>query len=101
MTTKKNSNLSWWRKLLAEGELDVVSHKRLVSVVCLIMLIALSLMSAFGYSATTDYIYVFAMLTGGESMLTTVEKTAGNITRTKKTVRRGKNAEEIDEPMED
>lgn len=74
---QKNKN--FWAKLLAEGETNTISHKRLVSLLSLIMLITLSLLSAFGHSASTDYVYMFCVLTGGESLLTTVEKTTKRI----------------------
>jgi hypothetical protein len=95
MANSKNS-YSWWHKLLAEGETNTVSHKRLVSVISLIMLVVLSLLSAFGYPATTDYIYLFGMLTGGESLLTTVEKATNKITGTKCKMRESENAEPTD-----
>jgi hypothetical protein len=87
MATSQKKTLSWWRKLLATGEFDNVSHKRFVSIIALIMLIGLSIMSAFGMSAETDYIYIYGILVGGESLLTTIDKTANAITKTKNAVK--------------
>lgn len=87
MAKKNVVRLSWWKKLFAEGESDTASHKRLVSVTSLVMLIILSILSAFGHSSTIEFIYVFGILTGGESLLTTIEKTSERISRTKHNLR--------------
>lgn len=80
------TNKNFWHKLLAEGETDTISHKRLVAIISLSMLIVLSLLSAFGHSAAGDYIYLFGVLTGGESMLTTIEKTAERVKKAKASI---------------
>lgn len=67
-------NKSLTRKLLASGTSDTASHKRLIALVSIIMLVALSILSAFGYSASTEFGYIFASLAGCESMLTVAEK---------------------------
>ena len=72
---------SFCHKMLASGESDTVSHKRVVSIVSLVMLCLLAIASALGYSATKDFIYVFGILTGGESLLTVIEKTKGMVNR--------------------
>ena len=97
MTAKKQSLFLWWKKLLAEGETNTVSHKRLVSVISLLMLIILSLLSASGHSSTIEYIYIFGILTGGESVLTTIEKTTDRISRSKHRIR----GKYDDEPIEE
>ena len=97
MSKRKQCFFLWWKKLLAEGETNTVSHNRLVSVISLVMLIILSILSAFGHSATIEYIYIFGILTGGESFLTTIEKTTDRITRAKHHIRKKTNDEPIEE----
>jgi hypothetical protein len=50
------------------------SHKRFVAVFSFILLIALAFLSAFGYNANSSYVWTFGALTGGESILTVIEK---------------------------
>lgn len=88
MAKRKQSLFSWWKKLLAEGETNTVSHKRLVSIISLIMLIILSILSAFGHSSTIEYTCIFGILTGGESLLTTIEKTTDRISKAKSNIRK-------------
>lgn len=74
----------FWLKLVANGESDTVSHKRLISLISFLCLIIFGFLSAFGHSMEGDYVYVFAILTGGESMLTVVEKMKGGFNRIKR-----------------
>lgn len=97
MAKRKQCLFLWWKKLLAEGETNTVSHKRLVSIISLVMLIILAILSAFGHSATIEYIYIFGMLTGGESVLTTIEKTTDRISRTKYRIRKKYDEEPVKE----
>ena len=97
MAKRKECLFLWWKKLLAEGETNTVSHKRLVSIISLVMLIISSILSAFGHSATIEFIYIFGILTGGESFLTTIEKTTDRITRTKHHINKKTNDEHIEE----
>lgn len=79
-------NKGFTRKMFADGETDTVSHKRVVSISSLVMLIILSFLSAFGYNAVTECFYMFAILTGGESFLTTIEKTSKIVRNTRNSV---------------
>lgn len=97
MAKRKQSLFLWWKKLLAEGETNTVSHKRLVSIISLTMLIILSILSAFGHSSTIEYIYIFGILTGGESFLTTIEKTTDRISRAKYRIRKKYDEEPVEE----
>lgn len=72
--------------MFCAGESDAVSSKRFISFISLLVLIILAFLSAFGMAATTDYIYAFAMLTGGESLLTTIEKKSKKMKKCKQTV---------------
>lgn len=72
-------NKNFLQKMFADGETNTVSHKRVVSIISIVMLVVLSMLSCFGYSPTTEFIYIFGALTGGESVLTTVEKTTKTI----------------------
>lgn len=74
----------FWSKLLASGETDTVSHKRLVSIISFVCLVTFAFLSAFGRSTDADYIYVFGFLTGGESLLTVIEKGQENRRRRRK-----------------
>ena len=51
-----------------------VSHKRLIGLISFIVLIVLSFFSAYGHKTDDNFVYVFASLTGGESILTVIEK---------------------------
>lgn len=62
------------QKLLADGTTDTISSKRFIAIGAFLVLVALALLSAFGHSAAADYSYIFAILSGGESFLTTFEK---------------------------
>lgn len=72
---------SFWDKLVADGETNTVSSKRLSMLICLIMLIILSLLSAFGYNCSEAFIYIFGSLVGAQSGLTTIEKCKKSVTR--------------------
>lgn len=65
-------------KLFADGETDTVSSKRLIAIFSFITLVSLSFLSAFGYSANINFIYIFGALSGGQSILTTIEKVRRN-----------------------
>lgn len=82
--SKKKKTLhrkNFWDKLVADGETDTVSSKRLSMLVCLIMLIVLSILSAFGYNCSESFVYIFGSLIGAQSGLTTIEKCKKSITR--------------------
>ena len=51
-----------------------VSHKRLIGLISFMVLIILSFFSAYGHKTDDNFVYVFASLTGGESVLTVIEK---------------------------
>ena len=51
-----------------------VSHKRLIGLISFIVLIILSFFSAYGHKTDDNFVYIFASLTGGESILTVIEK---------------------------
>lgn len=91
MKKKKN----FFHRMICAGESDAVSSKRFISLIAILMLIVLAFFSVFNYSAAADYVYVFAALAGGESLLTTVEKKNKRIKKTKNTV--NEKQEEADE----
>lgn len=51
-----------------------VSHKRVIALVSFIVLIILAIFSAFGHTADAKFIWTFASLSGGSSILTVIEK---------------------------
>lgn len=59
-------------KLLSDS--NDISHKRIISIISFIVLVTLSFFSAYNHNVNSDFIYVFASLTGGESILTVIEK---------------------------
>lgn len=60
------------KELLSEN--SNLSHKRFVSVLSFIVLIVLSFLSAYGHDVNDSFIWVFASLSGAESLLTVLEK---------------------------
>lgn len=71
---------SFMMKLLADGETNTISSKRLCMLLCLIMLVVLAILSAFGYNCMEAFVYVFASLAGAQSGFTTIEKCSKSIT---------------------
>lgn len=53
---------------------DEISHKRVIAIVSFVVLIILAFMSAYGHNVDETFIWVFASLTGCESLLTVIEK---------------------------
>ena len=53
---------------------DLISHKRLLAIVSFIVLVVMVGLKAKGLEIDKDLIYVFAGLTGGNSILTVVDK---------------------------
>jgi len=51
-----------------------VSHKRVIALVSLLVLIVLAFFSAFGHTVDAKFIWTFASLSGGSSILTVIEK---------------------------
>lgn len=88
-------NKGFFHRMICSGESDAVSSKRFISLTAILMLIILAFFSAFNYSAAADYVYVFAALAGGESLLTTIEKKNKRIKKTKNTV--AEKEEEVDD----
>ena len=72
---------SFLMKLLADGETNTISSKRLRMLLCLIMLVVLAILSAFGYNCMEAFVYVFASLAGAQSGFTTIEKCTKSINR--------------------
>lgn len=70
---------SFCMKLLADGETNTISSKRLCMLLCLIMLVVLAILSAFGHNCMEAFVYVFASLAGAQSGFTTIEKCAKSI----------------------
>ena len=70
---------SFLLKLLADGETNTISSKRLCMLLCLIMLVILAILSAFGYNCMEAFVYVFASLAGAQSGFTTIEKCTKSI----------------------
>ena len=62
---------------ILSGNAESLSHKRVVSLISLFMLILLSILSCFGHRCDIEFVYIFCFLTGGESMLVTYEKFGG------------------------
>ena len=87
MSTKKTKNVepkkSFMMKLLADGETNTVSSKRLCMIICLIMLVVLAFLSAFGFNCMEAFIYVFASLAGAQSGFTTIEKCSKSLNKLK------------------
>ena len=82
MAKQKPSNKnekSFLLKLLADGETNTISSKRLCMLLCLIMLVVLAILSAFGYNCMEAFVYVFASLAGAQSGFTTIEKCTKSI----------------------
>ena len=75
---------SFLLKLLADGETNTISSKRLCMLLCLIMLVVLAILSAFGYNCMEAFVYVFASLAGAQSGFTTIEKCTKSIKRINK-----------------
>ncbi len=53
---------------------DDVSHKRVISLIAFCAIIVLTFMSAYGHTADQSAFYILASLTGGESILSVIEK---------------------------
>ncbi len=53
---------------------DDVSHKRIISILSFIVLIAMVIIYAAGKQVNDTLIYVFASLCGGQSILSVIEK---------------------------
>jgi hypothetical protein len=53
---------------------DDVSHKRLIAIISFIVLIVLAVLSAFSHNVDSNFIYLFGSLTGGESLLSVIDK---------------------------
>lgn len=70
---------SFLMKLLADGETNTISSKRLCMLLCLVMLVVLAILSAFGYNCMEAFVYVFASLAGAQSGFTTIEKCTKSI----------------------
>lgn len=62
----------FFQKLISSS--DDVSHKRIISVVSFCILIIMVVAVFFGAKVHDTLIYVFAALTGGQSVLTVMEK---------------------------
>lgn len=77
----KTKDKNFWMKLLADGETNTISSKRLCMLLCLIMLVALAILSAFGYNCMEAFVYVFASLAGAQSGFTTIEKCTKSMKR--------------------
>lgn len=56
------------------GSSDEASHKRIIALISFLVLIAMVVIKAMGHDVDSDLIYVFAALTGGESVLTVIDK---------------------------
>lgn len=56
------------------SNIDDISHKRVIAIISFIVLIVLAFMSAYGHNVNENFIWVFASLTGCESLLTVIEK---------------------------
>lgn len=53
---------------------DDISHKRVIAIVSLVVVIVLAFMSAYGHTVDQSFIYLLGSLIGGESALTVIEK---------------------------
>jgi len=53
---------------------DEASHKRLIALCSFLVLVLMVIIKAFGYQVDNNLIYVFAGLTGGQSILTVIDK---------------------------
>ena len=59
-------------KLLSDD--NAASHKRFIAMISFLVLLVLSFMSAYGHTTDENFVWVLAFLTGGESVLTVIEK---------------------------
>ena len=75
---------SFLLKLLADGETNTISSKRLCMLLCRIMLVVLAVLSAFGYNCMEAFVYVFERLAGAQSGFTTIEECTKSIKQIKK-----------------
>lgn len=62
----------FFKNLLSKS--DSSSHKRLIALAAFTVLVLMVLLKAFGFEVDVNLIYVFAALTGGQSVLTVVDK---------------------------
>lgn len=53
---------------------DSTSHKRLIALGAFVVLVSMVIIKAIGCAVDSNLIYVFAALTGGQSILTVVDK---------------------------
>ncbi len=53
---------------------DNASHKRLIALGAFVVLVLMVIIKACGFDIDVNLIYVFAALTGGQSLLTVVDK---------------------------
>lgn len=76
ITNLKNIIMNTFKTFLKNmlSDNNDVSHKRVISIISFIVLIVLSFFAAYGHQTDEVFIYVFASLTGGESVLTVIEK---------------------------
>ena len=60
------------KEMLSNG--DEASHKRFIAIASFIVLIGMVIAKFFGAQLSIELIYVFAALTGGQSVMTVIEK---------------------------
>ena len=70
----KKSDKGFWRTLLAKGETNTISSKRLTMLVSLIMLVGLAVCSVCGFTCAPEFTYIFGSLVAAESGFTVIEK---------------------------
>lgn len=63
------------KKLISDN--NEVSHKRVLAIASFVVLVGMVALSAFGHTVDDKLIYVFASMSGGESVLTLIEKFTG------------------------
>jgi len=66
----------FWNSLISPT--DDVSHKRIIAVLSFVALLVFAGLSAFGHTVDSSFVYLFGSLTGGESVLTVIEKFRNN-----------------------
>lgn len=79
----KRKEKGFFGKMMASGTSDTVSSKRFTMVLAMMMLVGLAIASACGYNCDTTYVIVFASLVGAQSGMSTIEKCARGVNRTK------------------
>ena len=60
------------KKLLSDN--NEISHKRVIAITSFIVLVVLAFLSAYGNTTAGEFVWVFASLTGCESVLALIEK---------------------------